>query len=122
METRLICLDWICTDALAGHKAVPFLTRLVGLFIADGKIEDRHIPGLSEQARIDLQDLGPTFIKAGQMMSVRPDVLPQATLDELTKLQDSVTAVATAEMTRRATGKVRKIRRSKVMACKVLTY
>mmetsp|Transcript_17962 Transcript_17962/g.36203 ORF Transcript_17962/g.36203 Transcript_17962/m.36203 type:complete len:989 (+) Transcript_17962:82-3048(+) len=71
-------------------KAVPFLTKLVGLFIADGKIEERHIPGLSEQARIDLQDLGPTFIKLGQMMSVRPDVLPQATLDELSELQDSV--------------------------------
>ncbi len=58
-------------------KAVPFLTRLTTLFIKDGKIEERYIPELSEQARIDLQDLGPTFIKAGQMMSVRPDVLPQ---------------------------------------------
>ena len=36
-----------------------------------------------------------TFIKAGQMMSVRPDVLPPATLDELTKLQDSVEAFDT---------------------------
>ena len=96
-------------------KAVPFLTRLVTLFIAEGEINERHIPSLSKQARVDLQDLGPTFvsrelsllflvhlnvhkltliaslqIKAGQMMSVRPDVLPQATLDELTKLQDSV--------------------------------
>lgn len=71
-------------------KAVPFLTRLVTLFIAEGEINERHIPGLSRQARLDLQDLGPTFIKAGQMMSVRPDVLPQATLDELTKLQDGV--------------------------------
>jgi predicted unusual protein kinase regulating ubiquinone biosynthesis (AarF/ABC1/UbiB family) len=62
----------------------------VTLFISEGEINERHIPGLSRQARIDLQDLGPTFIKAGQMMSVRPDVLPQATLDELTKLQDSV--------------------------------
>lgn len=58
-------------------KAVPFLTRLTTLFIKDGKIDDKYIPELSEQARIDLQDLGPTFIKAGQMMSVRPDVLPQ---------------------------------------------
>jgi len=73
-------------------KAVPFLTRLTALFIKDGKIEDRYIAELSEKARIDIQDLGPTFIKAGQMMSVRPDVLPQATLDELTKLQDSVVA------------------------------
>lgn len=71
-------------------KAVPFLTKLTTLFIRDGKIADSEIPELSRQAREDLQDLGPTFIKAGQMMSVRPDVLPQATLDELTKLQDSV--------------------------------
>lgn len=71
-------------------KAVPFLTKLTTLFITEGKIDERHIPGLSKQARVDLQDLGPTFIKAGQMMSVRPDVLPQSTLDELQKLQDSV--------------------------------
>jgi predicted unusual protein kinase regulating ubiquinone biosynthesis (AarF/ABC1/UbiB family) len=76
-------------------KAVPFLTRLTTLFIKDGKIDEKYIPELSEQARIDLQDLGPTFIKAGQMMSVRPDVLPQATLDELTKLQDSVLPFST---------------------------
>lgn len=71
-------------------KAVPFLTRLTTLFIKDGKIEDRYIPELSKKAREDIQDLGATFIKAGQMMSVRPDVLPQATLEELTKLQDAV--------------------------------
>eukprot|EP00529_Nitzschia_sp_RCC80_P000255 CAMPEP_0113453104 /NCGR_PEP_ID=MMETSP0014_2-20120614/7188_1 /TAXON_ID=2857 /ORGANISM="Nitzschia sp." /LENGTH=864 /DNA_ID=CAMNT_0000344493 /DNA_START=471 /DNA_END=3065 /DNA_ORIENTATION=+ /assembly_acc=CAM_ASM_000159 len=71
-------------------KAVPFLTRLTTLFIRDGKIVDEEIPALSKQARVDLQDLGPTFIKAGQMMSVRPDVLPQPTLDELALLQDSV--------------------------------
>jgi hypothetical protein len=58
-------------------KAVPFLTKLTTLFIRDGKILDKEIPALSRQARIDLQDLGATFIKAGQMMSVRPDVLPQ---------------------------------------------
>ena len=58
-------------------KAVPFLTKLTTLFIRDGKIADSEIPELSRQARVDLQDLGPTFIKAGQMMSVRPDVLPQ---------------------------------------------
>ena len=60
------------------------------LFIRDGKIVDAEIPALSKRARLDLQDLGPTFIKAGQMMSVRPDVLPTATLEELSKLQDSV--------------------------------
>jgi len=71
-------------------KAVPFLTKLTTLMIRDGTISEDEIPALSRQARIDLQDLGPTFIKAGQMMSVRPDVLPQSTLDELALLQDSV--------------------------------
>lgn len=50
-------------------KAVPFLTRLVTLFIAEGEINERHIPGLSRQARMDLQDLGPTFIKAGELFA-----------------------------------------------------
>lgn len=89
-------------------KAVPFLTKMTTLFIRDGKITDEEIPKLSEQARMDLQDLGPTFIKAGQMMSVRPDVLPQPTLDELTKLQDSVvpfeTSVAVEQIERELGG------------------
>jgi len=58
-------------------KAVPFFSKMVTLFIRDGKITDEEIPALSKQAREDLEDLGATFIKAGQMMSVRPDVLPQ---------------------------------------------
>jgi predicted unusual protein kinase regulating ubiquinone biosynthesis (AarF/ABC1/UbiB family) len=89
-------------------KAVPFLSKIVTLFIRDGKIADDEIPALSKRARMDLEDLGPTFIKAGQMMSVRPDVLPQPTLDELTKLQDSVvpfdTAVAVEQIERELGG------------------
>lgn len=85
-------------------KAVPFLTRLVTLFIREGEIAEKHVPELSRQARLDLEDLGPTFIKARQMMSVRPDVLPQSTLDELVKLQDAVvpfdTAVAVRQIER----------------------
>ena len=52
-------------------------------------IEERHIPGLAKQAREDLEDLGATFIKLGQMMSVRPDVLPQAALEELVSKMES---------------------------------
>jgi predicted unusual protein kinase regulating ubiquinone biosynthesis (AarF/ABC1/UbiB family) len=77
-------------------KAVPFFTKIVTLLIRDGEIKEAEIPALSKQARLDLQDLGPTFIKAGQMMSVRPDVLPPATLQELQKLQDGVVPFDTA--------------------------
>src|SRR3990172_9320559 len=33
-------------------------------------------------------ELGPTFIKLGQMLSARPDVVPEAVLKELRALQD----------------------------------
>lgn len=36
-----------------------------------------------------LEELGPTFIKIGQILSVRPDVLPLSYIEELEKLQDS---------------------------------
>lgn len=34
--------------------------------------------------------LGPAYIKLGQLLSVRPDILPQPYIDEFTKLQDEV--------------------------------
>jgi ubiquinone biosynthesis protein len=37
-----------------------------------------------------LEELGPTFVKLGQVLSTRPDLLPPAYITELTKLQDSV--------------------------------
>ncbi len=37
--------------------------------------------------------LGPTFVKLGQILSTRPDLLPAPVINELTTLQDQVTAV-----------------------------
>jgi ubiquinone biosynthesis protein len=46
--------------------------------------------GLSEGMRLALEELGPTFIKFGQILSTRPDFLPPAFIKELEKLQDEV--------------------------------
>ena len=38
----------------------------------------------------DLESLGPTFVKLGQLLSTRADLLPPAYLDALARLQDKV--------------------------------
>jgi ubiquinone biosynthesis protein len=40
--------------------------------------------------RMVLEELGPTFVKMGQILSTRPDLLPVELIDELPKLQDEV--------------------------------
>jgi ubiquinone biosynthesis protein len=44
----------------------------------------------AEDLAADLEKLGPTFIKLGQLLSTRADLLPRAYLDALTRLQDNV--------------------------------
>lgn len=43
-----------------------------------------------ERLRLALEDLGPVFIKFGQMLSTRRDLLPEDIADELARLQDQV--------------------------------
>lgn len=43
-----------------------------------------------ERLRLALQDLGPIFVKFGQLLSTRRDLLPEDIADALTKLQDRV--------------------------------
>ncbi|OSN05232.1 ubiquinone biosynthesis regulatory protein kinase UbiB [Lonsdalea iberica] len=45
---------------------------------------------LGERLRLALQDLGPVWIKLGQMMSTRRDLFSPAIADQLAKLQDQV--------------------------------
>ena len=44
----------------------------------------------SQRFRLVLQDLGPTFVKFGQVLSTRPDLIPQDLIDELANLQEQV--------------------------------
>jgi ubiquinone biosynthesis protein len=54
-----------------------------------GEDEARRV-SLAERVRLVAMDLGPSFVKLGQIASTRPDVIPAAWIAELKKLQDEV--------------------------------
>lgn len=67
----------------------PWLRELRRLF---GKRthEDGAVPVPVRMRRV-LEDLGPTFVKFGQMLATRPDLVPMSLVMELRKLHDDVT-------------------------------
>ena len=44
----------------------------------------------TQHVRLALEELGPTFVKLGQLLSTRPDLLPPSYIAELSRLQDDV--------------------------------
>ncbi|MFN7065589.1 MAG: ABC1 kinase family protein [Aquificaceae bacterium] len=66
-----------------GHL-VPFHWGILG----HKRKKERYSP--EEHLRLAFEELGVTFIKLGQILSVRPDLLPESYLQELSKLQDRV--------------------------------
>ncbi|MBG6237849.1 ubiquinone biosynthesis protein [Mycetocola sp. CAN_C7] len=48
---------------------------------------------MPERLRLVLEELGPTFVKLGQLLSTRPDLLPPDYITELSKLQDAAPPV-----------------------------
>ncbi|MEW6087515.1 MAG: AarF/ABC1/UbiB kinase family protein [bacterium] len=70
-------------------KYLSFGKRIFGLKIE--KLPEKEI-NLTPAERLTLvfEELGPTFIKFGQIMSTRPDLLPQDFIEAFTRLQDRV--------------------------------
>jgi ubiquinone biosynthesis protein len=62
-----------------------------------GEAEKTRV-SLAERARLVLQDLGPSFIKLGQIASTRGDLLPADLIVELKRLQDDVPPVSFADL------------------------
>src|SRR5512146_2036699 len=56
-----------------------------------------HPIGVPERLRLMFENLGPTFIKFGQVLACRPDMLPIEYARELLKLTDSVAPFPSAE-------------------------
>jgi len=82
----LVSLKYGLDEFLTGHerfRAVRPLARAVTFW------RDTSAPR-AVRLRLALEDLGPLFVKFGQMLSTRRDLIPPDIADELEKLQDRV--------------------------------
>lgn len=72
-------------DLLARINPPPWLLKILAS-------QQRPRRSIWERIRLVAEELGPTSVKLGQMMSMRPDLLPDGLIHELRKLQDDVRA------------------------------
>jgi len=70
-------------------KETHLLRPLRYFFYLAPRRRDRSAP-IGERIRLALEELGPIFVKFGQAISTRRDLLPTDIADELAKLQDAV--------------------------------
>ncbi|WP_448212410.1 ubiquinone biosynthesis regulatory protein kinase UbiB [Colwellia sp. MEBiC06753] len=76
-------------DDLLPKKSLPWYAKLARLSIF--WLRNKHKDKSSAQRfRLAIESLGPVFIKFGQMLSTRRDLLPQSFAEELALLQDQV--------------------------------
>lgn len=90
---RLIHINWVLVTH--GLDEVVLKTHLFRpiryiAFLSPGFWISKRSQSRGERIRLTLEALGPIFIKFGQALSTRKDLLPEDIADELVKLQDDV--------------------------------
>src|SRR5450830_916572 len=73
-------------DLILGHTKLRPLRSIFRTLLFWRRIEASR----GERLRLALETLGPIFVKFGQMLSTRRDLIPLDIADELAKLQDRV--------------------------------
>lgn len=76
---------------------------LSDVMVRSRRLFRRSLPDIArltaaERMRLVLEELGPTFVKLGQILSTRPDVIPHAFVREFEKLQDNVPSFSFEEV------------------------
>lgn len=82
-------------DLMVGALSEPGIDLEDGRAGGDGDHKEE-----AEALANDLESMGPTFVKLGQLLSTRADLLPPAYLVALTRLQDKVEPIAYEEVRR----------------------
>lgn len=81
-----------------GLRKRSFGKRLLAGFIRRILRRQKTAAGFPVQFRRTLERLGPTYVKLGQILSVREDMLPERITKELTKLQTAVPPISFYEV------------------------
>jgi ubiquinone biosynthesis protein len=94
-----------------GFDQVLEMLGLADMVVRSRKLFRRKLPDIArltaaERMRLALEELGPTFVKLGQILSTRPDVVPHAFVREFEKLQDDVPSFPFAEVLAQITGEL----------------
>ncbi|HKJ47526.1 MAG TPA: AarF/UbiB family protein, partial [Christiangramia sp.] len=66
--------------------------------LSEEEDDDHQFDQTPEELVEDLKEMGPTYIKLGQLLSTRPDLLPDEYLKALSHLQDNVSPVPFEEV------------------------
>ena len=88
MRINFILMRYNIDEIVLGEHPF-FLLRMLVYFNPFYWTVRRKLPR-AERIRMALEELGPIFVKAGQILSTRRDLLPEDIANELTKLQDRV--------------------------------
>ncbi|NAO95812.1 ubiquinone biosynthesis regulatory protein kinase UbiB [Halomonas sp. MG34] len=93
MSLRLLRISWVISrhrlDTLLPLERLPWWLRAL-LWFSPLRLIPVGKRSRGERLRLSLEALGPIFIKFGQMLSTRRDLLPADIADELKRLQDQV--------------------------------
>lgn len=90
---RLLRILWVITryrlDTLLPLERLPWPLRML-LRLSPLRLVPIGERSRGERLRLALESLGPIFVKFGQVLSTRRDLLPEDVADELKRLQDQV--------------------------------
>lgn len=86
LKIQLVAFQFGLDEFVLSHSRLKFLRIIVKRLTFWRKLDKPR----GERLRLALETLGPIFVKFGQMLSTRRDLLPQDIADELAKLQDQV--------------------------------